>query len=66
MIPVMAVITVPAVPIVRPIIAIVRIRSIIAVRVVVAIWIISIVTRKSDTYSDRYSSLRTLYGNKSQ
>src|SRR6266498_6031067 len=60
-----AVITMPAVPIVRPVVAIVRIRPVITVRVVVAIWVISIIAR-SDPYSDRNGSVRTLRGNESQ
>ena len=60
-----AVITVPAVPIVRPVIAIVRIGPVVAVRVVIAIWVISIIAR-SDPYSDRNASVRTLRGNESQ
>jgi len=60
-----AVITMPAVPIIRPVIAIVRIRPVIAVRVVVAIWVISIVSR-TDPDSDCDASVRTLRGNESQ
>jgi len=40
MIAVMAVITMAAAPIVRPIVAIVPIRPIVSIRIVVAIWII--------------------------
>src|SRR5262249_24612342 len=70
MIAVMAVITMAAAPIVRPIVAIVPIRPIVSIRIVVAIliipWVISIVAWKSDPYPDRYSSIGMLNGNKGQ
>jgi len=59
------VIAMPAVPIIRPVVAIVGIRSVIAIWIV-SIWVISIITRKSDPYSNRYASIRTLCGNESQ
>jgi len=59
------IIPVPAVPIVRPVVAIVRIGPVVAVRIVIAIWVISIIAR-SDPYSDRNASARTLRGNESQ
>jgi len=60
------IIAVSAIPIVGPIIAIVRIRPVIAVRIVISIWIISIIAWKSDPYSDRNASVRALRGNESQ
>ena len=60
MMTVVAVIAVPAVPIVRPIIAIVRIRP------VIAIGVVPIITRIANPNSDRNLSVRTLHGNKSQ
>ena len=60
------VITMTAVPIVRPIIAIVWKRPVIAIGIVVAIWVISIIARKSDPYPDRNASIRTLHRNESQ
>jgi hypothetical protein len=70
MIAVMAVITMTAVPIVRSIEAIAPIRSIVAIRVIIAVWIIRriipIIAWKSDPYSDRYSGIGTLNGNKGQ
>jgi hypothetical protein len=51
---------VPAVPIVRPIITIVRIRS------VIAIGVIPIITRIANPNSDRDLSVRTLHWNESQ
>ena len=60
-----AVITMPAVPIIRPVIAIVRIRPVIAVRVIVAIWVIPIVPR-TDPDSDCDASVRALRWNESQ
>jgi hypothetical protein len=47
--PMVAVIAMPAVPIIRPIIARVPIRSVgIAVRIVVSMWVVSVVTRASE------------------
>ena len=60
MMTVVAVITVPAVPIVRPIIAIVRIWS------VIAIGVIPIITGIANPNSDRNLSDRTLHGDESQ
>jgi hypothetical protein len=66
MIAVMAVIAMTPVPIVGSIVAIVPIRPIVWIRVIIAVWIIPIIAWKSDPYSDRYSGVGTLNGNKGQ
>ena len=60
------VISVPAVPIIRPVIAIVRIRTVVAIWVVPIITGIPIIAGKSEPYSYRNASVRTLRGNESQ
>jgi hypothetical protein len=64
MIAVMVVITMTAVPIIGSIITIVAIRVIIAVRIIRRV--IPVIAWKSDPYSDRYSGVGTLNGNKGQ
>jgi len=62
------IIAVPAVPIVRPVIAVVAIRSVvgIAIRIVVSIGVISVIAWASDPNREGHLSVRTLRGNESQ